>query len=62
MLITLVGTVHRGTAGDTVVISPGTTLAVENPTADVAVSWVTTPHGLEATLADGTRVVPPWAG
>jgi hypothetical protein len=26
-----------------------------------AVSWVTTSIGLEAELADGTRIVPPWA-
>lgn len=61
LLITLDGTPHRVTAGDTVVIHPGATLAVENPGDVTAVSWVTTSHGLEATLADGTRIVPPWA-
>ncbi len=61
LLITLDGTTHRVTAGDTVIINPGATLAVENPATEVAVSWVTTSRGLEATLADGTRVVPPWA-
>ncbi|MFF8637579.1 cupin domain-containing protein [Streptomyces pilosus] len=62
LLITLDGTRHRVTAGDTVIVHPGATLAVENPADEVAVSWVTTSHGLEATLADGTRIVPPWAG
>ncbi|CAL9411705.1 hypothetical protein SUDANB176_01678 [Streptomyces sp. enrichment culture] len=62
LLITLDDATHRVTAGDTVIVPPGATLTVENPTAEVAVSWVTTSRGLEATLADGTRVVPPWAG
>lgn len=61
LLITLDGHTHHVTAGDTVIINAGTTLAVENPTAEAAVSWVTTSLGLEAELADGTRIVPPWA-
>lgn len=61
LLITLDDLTHHITAGDTVIINPGTTLAVENPTAAVAVSWVTTSIGLEAVLADGTRIAPPWA-
>ncbi|MEU7474151.1 cupin domain-containing protein [Streptomyces sp. NPDC044984] len=60
LLITLDGTTHRVNAGDTVIVRPGATLTLENPAAETAVSWVTTSHGLEATLADGTRVVPPW--
>ncbi|MEU3946862.1 cupin domain-containing protein [Streptomyces sp. NPDC029526] len=59
--ITLDGTTHRITAGDTVIVNPGTTLAVENPTAHPAAAWVTTSRGLRATLADGTRLTPPWA-
>ncbi|MFJ9662378.1 cupin domain-containing protein [Streptomyces griseoflavus] len=61
LLMTLDGTPHRVTAGDTVIVHAGSTLAVENPTGGTAVSWVTTSHGLEATLGDGTRIVPPWA-
>ncbi|MFC3577343.1 cupin domain-containing protein [Streptomyces yaanensis] len=61
LLITLDGRTERITAGDTVIINPGATLAVENPTSEVAVSWVTTSIGLEAELADGTRITPPWA-
>jgi quercetin dioxygenase-like cupin family protein len=61
LLITLDGRTDRVTAGDTVIINPGATLGVENPTDRTAISWVTTSIGLEAELADGTRIVPPWA-
>ncbi|MFI5686431.1 cupin domain-containing protein [Streptomyces sp. NPDC051636] len=61
LLVTLDGRTERITAGDTVIVNPGTTLGVENPTDHTAVSWVTTSVGLEAELADGTRIVPPWA-
>jgi quercetin dioxygenase-like cupin family protein len=61
LLITLDGRAERITAGDTVIVNPGATLGIENPTDEVAVSWVTTSIGLEAELADGTRVTPPWA-
>jgi len=61
LLITLDGHTERIAAGDTVIINPGATLGVENPTGEVAASWVTTSIGLEAELADGTRITPPWA-
>ncbi|MER6126166.1 cupin domain-containing protein [Streptomyces sp. NPDC001795] len=61
LLITLDGHAERITAGDTVIINPGATVGVENPTSEVAISWVTTSIGLEAVLADGTRITPPWA-
>lgn len=61
LLITLDGRTDRITAGDTVIINPGATLTVENPADRTAVSWVTTSIGLEAELADGTRITPPWA-
>ena len=61
LLITLDGRTGRITAGDTLIINPGATLAVENPTDRTAFSWVTTSIGLEAVLADGTRITPPWA-
>jgi quercetin dioxygenase-like cupin family protein len=61
LLITLDDQVHRITAGDTVIINRGATLSVENPTDQTAVSWVTTSIGLEASLADGTVITPPWA-
>ncbi|MFH9014260.1 cupin domain-containing protein [Streptomyces sp. NPDC017943] len=61
LLVTLDGRTERITAGDTVIVGAGATLTVENPTDRTAHSWVTTSVGLEATLADGTRLVPPWA-
>ncbi|MFF4273803.1 cupin domain-containing protein [Streptomyces sp. NPDC001536] len=61
LLITLDDETHRIAAGDTLIINPGATLSVENPTDRTAISWVTTSIGLEATLADGTVITPPWA-
>ncbi|MFG2942765.1 cupin domain-containing protein [Streptomyces sp. NPDC048282] len=61
LLITLDGRTDRVRAGDTVIINPGAVFAVENPTGHTALSWVTTSIGLEAELADGTRIAPPWA-
>ncbi|GAB2948734.1 cupin domain-containing protein [Streptomyces pseudoechinosporeus] len=61
LLITLDGHTERITTGDTVIINPGATLRVENPTDRTAISWVTTSIGLEAVLADGSRITPPWA-
>ncbi|MFE6335436.1 cupin domain-containing protein [Streptomyces sp. NPDC057798] len=59
--ITLDGTTTDITAGDTLIINPGATLAVENPTDQTALTWVTTSIGLTADLPDGTRLTPPWA-
>jgi quercetin dioxygenase-like cupin family protein len=61
LLITLDDDTHRITAGDTLIINPGATLSVEDPTDQTAVSWVTTSIGLRATMADGTVITPPWA-
>ncbi|MFI1766491.1 cupin domain-containing protein [Streptomyces sp. NPDC020800] len=61
LLITLDGRSERISAGDTVIINPGATLAVENPTDHTAISWVTTSVGLTAEMTDGTRINPPWA-
>ncbi|WP_329548558.1 cupin domain-containing protein [Streptomyces sp. NBC_01356] len=61
LLITLDGHAERITAGDTVIINPGATFGVENPTQETATSWVTTSIGLQAELADGTVLTPPWA-
>jgi quercetin dioxygenase-like cupin family protein len=59
--ITLDGTAHTLAAGDTAIVNAGTELGVANPGAEPAAMWVTTSVGLEATLADGTRIAPPWA-
>lgn len=61
LLIILDGRTERVVAGDTVIVTPGAAFGVENPTDRTAVSWVTTTIGLEAELADGTRLTPPWA-
>ncbi len=61
LTVTLDGRTERVTAGDTLIVNAGATLTVENPAAETAVTWVTTSLGLEAELADGTRIVPPWA-
>ncbi|MFG2122408.1 cupin domain-containing protein [Streptomyces sp. NPDC048710] len=61
LLITLDGRTERISAGDTVIVNPGATLAVQNPTDHTAVSWVTTSVGLTAELDDGTVLTPPWA-
>ncbi|MBV7695274.1 cupin domain-containing protein [Streptomyces sp. TRM70350] len=61
LLVTLDDESTRITAGDTVIINPGALFAVENPTDQPAVTWVTTSIGLEAELMDGTRIAPPWA-
>jgi mannose-6-phosphate isomerase-like protein (cupin superfamily) len=46
--------------GDVVVVPPGTTFQLDNPGREPASAWVTTSVGLEATLADGSRLTPPW--
>ncbi|MET8474540.1 cupin domain-containing protein [Streptomyces sp. NPDC006422] len=61
LVLSLDGTPHTLTAGDTAIAHAGTTLGVENPTDEPASMWVTAPIGLEAELADGTRIAPPWA-
>ena len=45
---------------DVAVVPAGSTVNVANPSARPATAWVTTSVGLEATMADGTPVSPPW--
>ncbi|MFJ9130815.1 cupin domain-containing protein [Streptomyces sp. NPDC102340] len=59
--LSLDGTPHTLAPGDTAIVNAGTTLGVENPADEPATMWVTTSVGLEAELADGTRIAPPWA-
>ncbi|MFD9464137.1 cupin domain-containing protein [Streptomyces sp. NPDC060027] len=61
LLVTLDGVTERIAAGDTVIITPGATVGIENPAQETAVSWVTTSIGLRAELADGSVLTPPWA-
>src|SRR6187200_2889189 len=46
--------------GDVVHVPAGAAFAVDNPSAVPATAWVCTTVGLEAVLADGTRLRPPW--
>jgi quercetin dioxygenase-like cupin family protein len=48
-------------AGDTAIAPAGSSLGVRNATEEPATMWVTTSLGLHATLADGSRISPPWA-
>ncbi|WP_425835662.1 cupin domain-containing protein [Streptomyces fractus] len=61
LCLTLDGVRHTLAPGDVAIANAATTLEVENPTSEVATMWVTTSVGLEAELADGTRIAPPWA-
>ena len=46
--------------GDVVLVPAGSRLALDNPGPAPAIAWVTTSGCLEARLADGTAVSPPW--
>ena len=46
--------------GDAIVVPAGSTLRLDNPGGEPVSAWVTTSIGLEAVLADGTRITPPW--
>lgn len=58
---TLDGETHDLTAGDVLVANPGSALRVDNVSDAPAHIWTTTSIGLEAVMADGTRIRPPWA-
>lgn len=58
--ITLDGATSRLGPGDIALVPAGSELRVDGGAA-AATAWVTTTPGLEAQLADGTRLVPPWA-
>ncbi|MDH6109814.1 quercetin dioxygenase-like cupin family protein [Kitasatospora sp. MAP12-15] len=61
LLITLDGTDTPARPGDAVLVPVGVGFAVSNPGAHPARAWVTTSAGLQARLADGTLMTPPWA-
>jgi quercetin dioxygenase-like cupin family protein len=46
--------------GDAVLVGAGTLLQVDNPGPEPATAWVTTTVGLEAIVADGSAIRPPW--
>jgi quercetin dioxygenase-like cupin family protein len=47
--------------GDVLLANPGSSLCVDNETTAPAAIWTATSVGLEAVMADGSRIVPPWA-
>jgi quercetin dioxygenase-like cupin family protein len=47
-------------SGDVAVLPAGATVRVDNAGDEAVTAWVTTSVGLEAQLADGSRIVPPW--
>jgi quercetin dioxygenase-like cupin family protein len=53
-----VGTTAR--AGEVVFVPAGGQFALDNTSDSAATAWVTTSIGLEATLADGSSISPPW--
>jgi quercetin dioxygenase-like cupin family protein len=60
LTITIDGTATDLAAGDVVLVPAGSELRVDGGNCD-ATAWVTTTPGLEAIMADGSRIAPPWA-
>ena len=60
LTVTLDGETGDLTAGDVLVVPAGAELSADNRTGEVATAWVTTSVGLEATMADGSAISPPW--
>jgi quercetin dioxygenase-like cupin family protein len=58
--ITLDGAPTQLGPGDVALVPAGSELRVDGG-ANGATAWVTTTPGLEAVIADGTRISPPWA-
>jgi quercetin dioxygenase-like cupin family protein len=54
------GPTTQSKPGDAIVVPPGVSFKIENPGDEPASAWVTTSAGLEATLADGSTISPPW--
>lgn len=58
---TLDGAGATARAGEVVFVPAGSLFALDNASDAPATAWVTTTIGLEATLADGSSISPPWA-
>ncbi len=48
-------------AGEVAFVPAGSQFALDNASDSPATAWVTSSIGLEATLADGSSIRPPWA-
>ncbi len=60
LTVTLDDVTTRVAAGEVVLVPAGARFRVDNLAAGPATAWVTTSVGLEATMADGTTISPPW--
>jgi quercetin dioxygenase-like cupin family protein len=60
LTVTLDGIAAVLAAGDVVLVPADSELRLDGGTAG-ATAWVTTTPGLEAVMANGSRIVPPWA-
>jgi ethanolamine utilization protein EutQ (cupin superfamily) len=60
LTVTLDGIAAVLAAGDVVLVPAGSELRLDGGKAG-ATAWVTTTPGLEAVMADGSRIAPPWA-
>ena len=60
LVVTLDGETSPVGAGDVVFVPAGAEFRVDGGAAD-ATAWVTTTPGLQAVMADGQRITPPWA-
>ena len=60
LTVTLDGVPARVAPGEAVLVPAGSCLRVDNTSAEPATAWVTTSVGLEATMADGSTISPPW--
>lgn len=58
--VTLDGATSALTRGDAVLVPAGSELRVDGGPVG-ATAWVSTTPGLQATMADGTQIQPPWA-
>jgi quercetin dioxygenase-like cupin family protein len=60
LTVTLDGVTAQLAPGEAVVVPAGSRFRVDNTSAGPATAWVTTSVGLEATMADGSTISPPW--
>jgi len=58
--VTLDGETSTLTPGEVVLVPAGAEVRVDNTGAGPAAMWVTTSVGLQATMADGSTIAPPW--
>jgi quercetin dioxygenase-like cupin family protein len=60
LVLTIDGRLETLAPGDVAVVPAGSDRDVANPSPEAAPAWVTSTVGLEATMADGTLISPPW--